>query len=494
MKKNLIRVCVLIFAVTVASCGGGSVVGLPLTARPPVVTTQSAITESLPLAHQMASPLMRAPLLSPDALFDWAEKKYPQYFTGAGQAGLAAPFQFRYYAVSKTYLAVADGGVYLLGPVSGGIVQRVADLVDFTCVVRACTGAIPVQRSSYDNKVTAAAVLGPQDFPRNVGFNNAYAFADFFQDGSYSLVSNSLIYSKTRDASLFGSISFYKMEGGVWVDRTARLLSDTSGCLHPRKATVADFNGDGKPDVFFSCHGYDFPGGLVGEQQRVLMSQPDGSYKNIVVPVTCFCHSASAVDFRGDGFADIVVTDNAIRYTPFFLKNQKNGTFSVDTSRLPGQPVDYLKFPDTLFSKSIFTAEFIDFSGNGRYDLFLAGNEPGTTGAQFAFVPQILKNNGLDTYFGTERIKLPVNTTYSFALDISFDGELIHLARTNIGSTPETYYTKAAIQEVNYATLASRTLYEHAGVFRNQQNFFQWINWIIPYQGKIVPMDRGYQQ
>ena len=350
-------------------------------------------------------------------------------------------------------------------------------------------GTIPVLRSSYENKAAAGAAMGPQTMP--AGSNNGYAFADFFQDGSYSMVSHSLIYSKTRDPSLFGSISFYRKEGGQWVDRTAALLSDTKGCLHARKAVVADFNGDNRPDVFFACHGFDFaPFG--GEQQRVLLSQPNGTYQNVVVPVTCFCHAASAADFDGDGFADVVVTDNMFKYRPFFLKNNRNGTFSEDLTRLPGVSNPETD-PDALHTKSIFTAELIDFRRSGKYDLFLAGSEPGANGpaTRHDFVPQILTNDGSNKFIGTARQRLPVNTTYGMALDIVYIGDKIYLSRTGI-QLPSRYYTEGVIEEVDYPAMTGKVTYHHAGVYPKQVSMLQWINWLIPFQGRAVAMDAAF--
>ena len=484
----------LVLCLLMVSCGGGG----------PNESGASLVAASVsPLTAENVEPLVRAfaqsasrlpvqgtPVLSADALFDWAEKTYPQFFPGSALPGTLDPYQYRFYASVGNYLAVANGSVYILGPVSGDAIVKVGELADFTCTVLRCTNALPVLKSSYENKIAAGAALGPQNMP--LSSNNAYAFADFFQDGNYALVSHSLIYAKTRDPSLLGSISFYRMEAGQWVDRTSQLLADSSGCLHARKALVADFNGDGKPDVFFACHGYDFPGGFRGEQQRVLLSQADGKYRNVVVPVTCFCHGASAVDFRGDGFADIVVTDNLIRYTPFFLKNQRDETFAVDTTRLLGNSATG-QDPESLFTKSIFTAEFIDFSGTGRYDLFLAGNEPGSNGAatRFEFVPQILKNDGNNSFIGTEKRKLPVNATYGIVLDIVFIDGKIHLSRSGL-KQPERYYTEAVIEEVNYSTLSSRVTYYHSGVYPAQVSQSQWINWMISYQGRPAPMDRAF--
>jgi hypothetical protein len=98
-------------------------------------------------------------------------------------------------------------------------------------------------------------------------------------------------------------------------------------------------------------------------------TQRDGTYKDITVPVTCFCHFAAAVDYAGGGYADIFVTDHMVAATPFFLANNRDGSFTVDTSRLPA----------SLQYKAIFSAELIDFEGHGSYDFWLGGNEPGAT-------------------------------------------------------------------------------------------------------------------
>ena len=68
-----------------------------------------------------------------DCLFNWAERIYPQFFSPAGPAsGIYAPYYFRYYGGTATYLAVsqADNHVWVLGPLSGNRLLDVGAAAD----------------------------------------------------------------------------------------------------------------------------------------------------------------------------------------------------------------------------------------------------------------------------------------------------------------------------------------------------------------------------
>lgn len=81
-----------------------------------------------------------APALTPAQAMDWAEQTYPTLFPKAGRTeGYLAPYTYRYYPGSGNYLGISTGttdvAIYVLGPISGNEIARIAPLSDFTCVV-----------------------------------------------------------------------------------------------------------------------------------------------------------------------------------------------------------------------------------------------------------------------------------------------------------------------------------------------------------------------
>ena len=147
-----------------------------------------------------------------------------------------------------------------------------------------------------------------------------------------------------------GFVAFGNGAGGFTLATEKQFPISTLKTVHPREVVFADFNGDGRPDVYVAGHGYDampFP----GQQNLLYLSNPDGTWRNAtstLPQVSDFTHGASAGDINGDGYLDIVVGNvpqpNPIH--PYLLLNDGAGRFTRSDSALPtgtGQVLNQLQ-------------------------------------------------------------------------------------------------------------------------------------------------------
>lgn len=191
-------------------------------------------------------------------------------------------------------------------------------------------------------------------------FIHAVAYADFNRDG----------YTDAFAAPVTGTeqgtpVHIYM--GGPnnrFADETEDfIMGEIPLGIHPRKAIIADFNGDGWPDIYMADHGYDkepFPGAI----NVLLLSNAAGQLLHTALtgdPVG-FHHAAAAGDIDRDGDVDIFVTGPP----NYVLLNDGSGDFSYDT----------LHIPESLYNEySLFTAEFSDIDKDGFIDLIIGGHE-----------------------------------------------------------------------------------------------------------------------
>ena len=89
------------------------------------------------------------------------------------------------------------------------------------------------------------------------------------------------------------------------------IKNQTSKFIAPLATEFADFNKDGKLDIFIGAGGRDadpFPGG----QNTILMSNPDGTYTDspeLLPQINNFTHDVTIADINGDGYPDIYASN-----------------------------------------------------------------------------------------------------------------------------------------------------------------------------------------
>ena len=359
--------------------------------------------------------------------------------------------------------------------------------------VSGAAAPLPLYPSSYENAKKISLSPHPSlpspdlaGIAQPTWFHGGFAYADFFQEGRYSAVVQMAQFTAGANGGppdLPAKIYFLrKNASGNWCDATSAILSDQSGCISPRKTLIADFNGDGKPDVFNACHGYDGTPdpskGLVwGEYQRILLSQPNGSYKNVQLPFFVYGHGASAADLDGDGKTDIVLTNPSsgtntnpaasTDYQPLVLIGHGDGTFHADLTRLPA----------SWQFKAMYAFELIDVNGNGKPDLFAGVYEANATGNPDPADPTRIgnlwaKNNGAGKF--TSVTTLPNNADssgmfFNLGQDFAVQGGHLYMSQTS-----ETY-NDIAVQKIRLSDLNQAFVYSHHGTYSDGGTWFPWI-------------------
>ncbi len=161
------------------------------------------------------------------------------------------------------------------------------------------------------------------------------------------------------------------------------IKNQTSKFIGPMVAEFADFNKDGKLDIFVGASGRDadpFPGG----QNTILMSNPDGTYTDspeLLPQVNNFTHDATVGDINGDGYPDIYASNVSTnpKTIPQLLLSQNGPTFEsvnlegtfFDTTIIT--TVDGTGKANNFYNASLF----VDIDNDGILELVL-GHQGGT--------------------------------------------------------------------------------------------------------------------
>lgn len=313
---------------------------------------------------------------------------------------------------------------------------------------------MPVHPTSYENKnaidfddtrVPTVRALGVSKVVETEqdSVDRSIAFGDFFQEGAYAayvMAGNSDgRYGADKPGDLPGVGYFLARDAdGGWIDRSAELFKSTQdrmGCISPSYTAVADFNHDGRPDVYVACTGYDFavPGATAEQNQAfgrshqiLVLSQPDGSYvsKRLEEANPVYGHKAVAFDVNGDGHVDIVTTDfidpsqaNGCG-APYVLLGHGDGTFTRDYSIIDGNALR-----SQLADCGMFNVDMVPV--DGRRDLLFGGLARDGNGNSSWVALWVKANDAGFDFARSIAIAMPVEPTSrlqaQFPLDVVYD-------------------------------------------------------------------------
>jgi hypothetical protein len=464
-------------AFCLAGCGGANGPASKPQAGPFAASPQRAGAPASPYGQAL-------PWDAAEQLLNFGEAHFGEFFPSHQKTSVFLRYHYRFYPQTGTYLAVAIGVVPGDGLVEGGIYAmggRFGGTPVYFGVVSSIIPTAPTlpKPTSYAN--TKNIGLPRIKFPPFIAQPAAWGAADFFHTGTVDLFTARQNYKLSApfatvvaDPNSRSDLQFWRQSG----DGTSTLLAGFKGCLHPRKALVADFNQDGWPDVFVACHGYDAPvnGLFPGEKNTLLLSDGQGGFTVSEAGPVGFYHGAAAADVDGDGYPDVVVADiQNPGAQVHFLMNQRNGAFTVDNTRVPG-----------LNGGPYFSVEMLDVDGDGLLDLIVGGHEtyPGAPGVETA----ILYGDVNGVFGATKTVVAPVfgrGAALDFTLVTNNGQKFLYVDRTSLGNDPgTTFYGMRTLQAFNLASGASAVLLDVKA---------DWIRWWLPAtrdgQNGVVPYD-----
>lgn len=273
--------------------------------------------------------------------------------------------------------------------------------------------------------------------------------ADLNADGKQDLIVLGASYPGGSDTPQPGGVYFGDGKGG-FTPANALFPVNTLQTVHPRKVLTQDFNSDGRPDVFISSHGWD-AGTFPGEQNRLYLSQPDGTWIDAtgsLPQLYDYSHTSAVGDINGDGSLDIFVGNGYHGQNGIFaynLINNGNGNFSQSTFGLPLARGEILDF-DT--GHMFPGATLVDLDGDNLPELIITADASSPSFSANLRTTVLWNDNG--TFTQANATQLPA--TQSLAAHIDLDAEGIDINPDGlkdlvlIGTQGNPFYDGAFIQ------------------------------------------------
>jgi hypothetical protein len=164
---------------------------------------------------------------------------------------------------------------------------------------------------------------------------------------------------------------------------------------HPRQAVIADFDGDGRNDLFIGDHGYD--DAPYGNQNTLLLNKVNGFLDgtNLLPQYTDFSHGLVVADFDNNGKPDLLILNNTVsdntkctQYPVFtecpYNPPKHSESYVLFNNGISGLVPGKLNIPDEVinFTKSNFDKDLrlyvghsADFNSDGWPDLVISNHK-----------------------------------------------------------------------------------------------------------------------
>jgi hypothetical protein len=482
------------FALFLAACGGGGGGSSPVPAPvpPPVVNTPAPTVNVL---ISKTKTTVGAPVT-----VSWSSTNATSCVGLDGMSGAKALNNSEQITPAAggqyTYTVSCDG--------NGGTAKQSVALVV----------PMPVFKTSHANAKNLNIPARPFPIFPSVGDIGEYvatgvAYGDFFQEGKISMVVATAKNEISRAFPLPGRVLFYRFDNaGNPIENTAALLSDTTACIATRKVLVADFNGDGQPDVYFSCHGSEFGGvgaGWTGEQTRILLSQPNGRYTNEQTGLNCYCHGAAAADLNNDGKVDILTSDglissptNRVTSTMVVMTNDGTGHFTIaqdSTFQVVPRQTFTMRLPNgNMYDDNGIMAnmELVDINNDGKADLIAGSAADGNDN----HIPHwILLNNGNGTF--SNYASFTTGIPHFWSLDIIVANNNVYMYGVSVDQTKANVnagFQYMVVVKYDLTSRAVSTIWNSNGHLWSNEVPSQPhdFNWLMPYNNALVPYNAAY--